>query len=175
MDENTVGSVILSETCENVHVVNELDVPVLAVGVKDMVISASPEGILISDKTQSGQIKPFVDAINRQIMFAEKSWGSFRVLDVEEESTTIKVALNAGQRMSYHSHKNRDEVWTVISGTGRTVVDGMEQEIKSGDVVTMQAGCRHTVIAGSELHMIEVQLGKGISEHDKWKFEYDMV
>ena len=49
--------------------------------------------------------------------------------------------------MDYHSHKNRDEVWVVISGTGRTIVDEMEQKINVGDVITMSAGCRHTVIA----------------------------
>ena len=94
-------------------------------------------------------------------MFAEKSWGSFKVLDVEEESMTIKVTLNAGHRMNYHSHANRDEVWTVISGRGRTVVDGMEEIVEPGDVVTMQAGCRHTVIAETELKLIEVQAWQG--------------
>ena len=56
-------------------------------------------------------------------MFAEKSWGNFKVMDVEKSSMTIKVTLNAGQKMNYHSHKNRDEVWVVISGEGKTVVD----------------------------------------------------
>jgi mannose-1-phosphate guanylyltransferase len=145
--------------------------PVLAMGLHDVVISASPEGILVSDKEQSSYIKPFVDKIDQQIMFAEKSWGSFRVLDVEAESLTIKVTLNPGHKMNYHSHKNRDEVWTVIAGRGRTIVDGMEQEVHVGDVVTMQAGCRHTIIAETELKLIEVQLGREISVHDKQKFK----
>lgn len=170
MEETTVGDAILNETCHNVHVINELGVPVLAMGLKDVVISASPEGILVSDKEQSSYIKPFVDEIDQQIMFAEKSWGSFRVLDVEAESLTIKVTLNTGHRMNYHSHKSRNEVWVVISGTGRTIVDGMEQQVHAGDVITMQAGCRHTVIADSELQLIEIQLGKEISVHDKQKY-----
>ena len=171
MDEQVIGEAILNDKCSNVHVINELDVPILAMGLTDVVISASPEGILVSDKEQSSYIKPFVDSLDQQIMFAEKSWGSFRVIDVEEESMTIKVTLNAGHKMNYHSHKHRDEVWVVISGTGRTVVDGMEQPVNVGDVVTMQAGCRHTVIADTELKLIEVQLGKEISVHDKQKYE----
>jgi mannose-1-phosphate guanylyltransferase len=170
MEETSVGDAIMNESCENVHIVNELGVPVLAMGLYDVVISASPEGILVSDKEQSSYIKPFVDKIDQQIMFAEKSWGSFRVLDVEEESLTIKVTLNAGHKMNYHSHKHRDEVWTVISGMGRTIVDGMEQNVRAGDVITMQAGCRHTVMADTELKLIEVQLGREISVHDKQKF-----
>lgn len=173
MEEQSIGEAILNETCENVHVINELDVPVLCMGLKDMVVSASPEGILVSDKEQSSYIKPYVDQIDQQIMFAEKSWGSFRVLDVEDESMSIKVTLNAGHRMNYHSHERRDEVWNVISGRGRSIVDGMEQPVKAGDVVTMQAGCRHTLIADTELKVIEVQLGREISVHDKQKYELE--
>ena len=173
MDSNSVGEALFNETCENVHVINELDVPIICMGLKDVVVSASPEGILVSDKEQSSYIKPLVNTLEQKIMFAEKSWGSFRVLDMEEESVTIKVTLHPGHKMNYHSHDYRDEVWTVISGEGRTIVDGMEQKVKAGDVVTMAAGCRHTIIADTELQVIEVQLGKEISVHDKHKYELE--
>lgn len=169
MEEAVVGKGMMAETCEGVHIVNEMDVPVLAMGLRDVVISASPEGILVADKEQSSYMKPYVDRIDQQIMFAEKSWGSYRVLDVEKGSMTIKVTLHAGSSMNYHSHKNRDEVWTVIEGAGRTIVDGMEQNIKAGDVITMSAGCRHTVIAETQLKLIEVQIGEAISVQDKEK------
>lgn len=173
MQNSVVGSAILNETCENVHVLNELNLPVLCMGLKDIVVSASPDGILVSDKGQSSYMKPFVDKIDQQIMYAEKSWGSFRVIDITSESMTIKVVLNPGHSMNYHSHEYRDEVWNVISGEGRTIVDGMEQKVQAGDVITMSAGCRHTVIADTELQIIEVQLGKEISVHDKQKFELE--
>ena len=170
MGESKVGDVRFNETCKNVHVINELNVPVLCMGLKNLVVSASAEGILVSDKEQSSYIKPFVDEINQQIMFAEKSWGSFQVLDVEEESLTIKVTLNPGHGMNYHSHERRDEVWVVISGEGRTIIDGKESKVKAGDQITMKAGCRHTILAETELKLIEVQLGSEISVHDKVKW-----
>lgn len=154
-------------------VVNELDIPILCMGLNDVVISASPEGILVSDKEQSSYIKPFVSTLDHRVMFAEKSWGSFKIIDIDSESITIKVTLNPGHKMNYHSHKNRDEVWVVISGKGKTVVDGMEQSVRVGDVITMAAGCRHTVIAETELKLIEVQLGEDINVHDKQKFELE--
>ena len=106
-------------------------------------------------------------------MYAEKSWGSYRVMDVEEESMTIKVTLKAGHQMNYHSHARRNEMWTIISGEGRTIVDGMEQSVSAGDVITMQAGCKHTIIADTELKLIEVQLGREISVDDKKKHDLD--
>lgn len=169
MGSFAIGKAIFDETCENTHVVNELNVPVLCMGLKDVVVSASPEGILVSDKAQSSYIKPYVDSINQQVMFAEKSWGSFQVLDVEEESLTIKVILNQGHQMNYHRHEHRDEVWTIISGRGRTLIDGVENEVKTGDVISMKAGCIHTIMADMRLEIIEVQLGKDISVHDKIK------
>lgn len=176
MEENAIGDVRMNEDCSNIHAINELDVPILAMGLHDVVISASAEGILVSDKEKSSYIKPFVDSINQQIMFAEKSWGSYRVLDVEEESMSVKVTLNPGHRMNYHSHERRDEVWVVVSGTGKTVIDGMEQLVKRGDVVTMVAGCKHTVIAGEKgLQIIEIQLGFDISVADKKKYEFPEV
>lgn len=171
MVENNVGEAIANDKCENVHIINELDVPVLCMGLKDVVVSASPEGILVSDKGESSYIKPFVDTIDHQIMFAEKSWGSYRVLDVEDESLTIKVTLHAGHGMNYHSHEHRDEVWTVVSGTGRAMINGVEQPVSQGDVLTMKAGVKHSILADKELQLIEVQLGKGISVHDKIKYE----
>ncbi len=170
MEEPNVGKVMFNEKCENVHVINELDVPVLCMGLKNVVVSASPEGILVSDKEQSSYIKPYVDSIDQQIMFAEKSWGSFRVIDIEDGSMTIKVTLNEGRQMNYHSHERRREVWTVISGRGRTIVDGVEQPVKPGDVIELPIGCKHTIFADTEIKLIEVQLGYEISVHDKQKY-----
>lgn len=170
MEEPSIGEVMMNESCENVHVVNELDVPVLCMGLKNMVVSASAEGILVSDKEQSSYIKPFVDKISQQIMFAEKSWGSFRVLDVEEESITIKVILNPGHKMNYHSHEHRNEIWNVIAGNGKAILNGREQTVKPGDVLYMPAGCRHTIIADTELKVIESQLGRDITVQDKIKY-----
>lgn len=173
MDEKIFGKGIENDKCENTHIINELNVPILCMGLKNVVVAASSEGILVSDKEQSNYIKPFVEEINGQVMFAEKSWGSYRVIDVQEESLTILVTLNPGNRMEYHSHDFRDEVWTIVSGTGKTIVDGMEQIVKAGDVITMEAGSRHTIIAETELKVVEVQLGKEINVNDKHKFKLE--
>ena len=175
MDSRSVGEALLNDNCNNVHVVNELDIPILCMGLKDVVVSASPEGILVSDKEQSSYIKPFVNKLDQRVMFAEKSWGSFKVIDVEATSMTIKVTLNPNHKMNYHSHKNRDEVWVVISGKGKTIVDGIERFVKAGETIKMPAGCRHTIIAETELKLIEIQLGKDITVKDKQKFDLPSI
>lgn len=173
MAEPVIGKAILNDKCADVHVINELNLPILCMGLQNVVVAAGPEGILVSEKEQSSYIKPFVDNITQPVMFAEKSWGSYQVIDIEPESMTIKITLKAGSKMNYHSHQQRDEVWSIISGVGRTIVDGMEQIVKPGDVITLEAGCKHTVIAETELKIIEVQLGREISVHDKQKHELE--
>ena len=171
MDSNSIGQATFDDKCVNAHVINELNIPVLCMGLKDIVVALSPDGLLVSDKKESSYIKPYVDKLENRVMYAEKSWGSFRVLDIEKDSLTIKVTLNKGHKMNYHSHDFRDEVWTITKGEGRTIVDGMENKVKPGDVITMARGCKHTIIADSELELIEVQLGDNISVLDKHKHE----
>lgn len=170
MGEAVVGKGILADTCSGVHIVNETDIPVLAMGLKDVVISASADGILVCDKQQSSYIKPYVDGIEQQVMVADKSWGSYRVMNVESGSMTIKVTLKPGHSMNYHSHQERDEVWVVISGVGETIVDGERRDVVPGDVILLKANQRHTVRAITELKLIEVQLGRDITVSDKQKY-----
>lgn len=170
MADKTKGKAILDETCENTNVVNELNIPILCMGCKDMIVAASGDGILISDKERSGYMKPYVEKIETEAMFAEKSWGTYTVMDVQPGSMTVKISMKPEQQMSYHLHNHREEVWTVVSGTGKAIIDGAEKMIQAGDVITLNAGCKHTVKAITTLDIVEIQLGEEISVADKIKF-----
>lgn len=170
MEDESIGNAIIDSNCKNVHVINELDIPILCVGLQDIVVSASPDGILVSDKEKSTGIKSLVDSIEGPIMFAEKSWGEYRVIDVEDESRTIKVTLRKGHQMNYHSHEHRNEVWTIVSGIGIATVNGRKYELVPGDTIKLPVGCKHTIYAKTDLQLIEVQSGKEITVKDKIKY-----
>ena len=160
MSEHTKGNVTLDDTCVNTHVINELEIPVLCMGCKNMVVAASGDGIFVADKERSGSMKSYVEKISTDIHYAEKSWGTYLVIDAQQGAVTIKANLYAGRKMSYHRHEFRDEVWTVLSGEGIVTVDGMEQTVRPGDVVTIAAGCKHTIEAQTDMKLIEIQVGK---------------
>ncbi len=172
LDDNIYGNGMLDESSSNTHIINELSIPILGMGLNNVVVAASPDGILVSRKDKTSQIKPYVEKIHQRIMFSEKSWGTYKVIDVQDGSLTNMLTMKAGKRMQYHSHDSRDEVWTIISGTGVTVIDGVSKSVKSGDVITIKSGCKHTIIAETELKIIEVQLGKEISVNDKHKYTF---
>lgn len=167
LESNYKGQVQADETCVNLHVLNNSDVPIICMGLKNIVVAAAPEGVLVSDKAASSYIKPFVENLDKQIRFAEKSWGTFKIIDADDNSLTIKVTLNSGSRMKYHSHERRDEVWNFIAGTGKVILDGVEKTVRAGDVIKIPCGCCHTVIADAPLKIIEVQLGEDITVEDK--------
>ena len=171
MDSAAIGDVHFDNACQNSHVVNETDMPIIAMGLKNIVVAAGPDGILVADKAQSSYLKPLAENIHQQIRFAEKSWGNYRVIDIGAESLTIKVTLNAGNKMRYHSHNFRREVWTIIGGNGRIVLDGAEKFVSAGDVIELPVGVRHTLIADTNLQAVEVQLGKDINVEDKILWE----
>lgn len=173
-ENGCIGNALVSEDSSHVHVVNELDIPVLCVGVSDVIVAASQEGILVTNCNGSSKIKPYVEKLNTPVMFAEKSWGEYKVIDATEDSLTIKVTLLRGHSMSYHSHERRDEVWNIVSGTGRAVIDGKARTVKPGDVISISVGMKHTIRAESDkLILIEVQLGKDIDVKDKKKYPSD--
>ena len=171
MAEPAKGHVIMDETCANTNIVNELDIPILAMGCKDLIIAAGCDGILVAEKERSSQMKPYVEKLDEEIRYAEKSWGSYTVIDSGKESLTIKVHLTAGSRMKYHSHQNREEIWTVLDGVGRVVLEGVEMIVTPGSVVNIRRGQKHQLIAESDMHVVEVQVGKDISKADKETFE----
>lgn len=171
MPECTIGRVTMDEMCRNTHVVNTLPMPILCMGLKDVVIAASPEGILISDKERSSAMKPYAEKLHTPVMYTEKSWGEFRIIDAETESLTIKITLSPGRSLTYHMHERRDETWTVIEGRGWVKLDGNEFAVAEGQTVRIPRGSFHTVRAETLLKVMEIQTGEDIDVEDKivWK------
>lgn len=171
MADKTKGDVILDDTCKDTNVVNELNIPIICMGCEDMVVAASEDGILVSTKERSGYMKPYVEKIDNPSMFAEKSWGTFTVIDNQENSKTIKIEMKPNAEMSYHSHSYRSEIWNIVSGTGKVCINGESKIIKAGDVVQIPIDARHSIKANEKMEIIEIQLGDTIESGDKIKFD----
>lgn len=169
MTDKTKGDVILDDTCKDTNVVNELNTPILCMGCSDMVIAASEDGILVTTKERSGYMKPYVEKIDNPSMFAEKSWGTFTVIDNQENSKTIKIEMKPNAEMSYHSHSYRSEIWNIISGTGKVCINGESKTVKAGDVVQIPVDTRHSIKANEKMEIVEIQLGV-FNTHDKCKY-----
>lgn len=166
-----MGKGVISDAAENTHLINELDIPITVHGVKNLVVAASPDGILVSDKSMSPQIKDLISGFNQPPMYEERMWGWSRTLDYakydnREEMVTKRIRINAGKNSSYHYHHLRDEVWTIVKGEGEVALENSITRVKAGDVIHLPAEKKHAIRAITQLEFIEVQTGQGISSQD---------
>ncbi|MGI8377432.1 sugar phosphate nucleotidyltransferase [Priestia megaterium] len=171
MATSQIGKGVISADSENVHLINELDIPVTVLGGSNLIVAASPDGILVSDKEASPRIKELVGEFENRPMYEERRWGWYRVLDytkLEEgkEVLTKRIGIDEGKNLSYQLHDHRDEVWTIIKGEGEFVLNDKVRPIKTGDVIQIQAGDKHAVKAITDLEIIEVQTGSQLIEED---------
>ncbi|WP_243495580.1 sugar phosphate nucleotidyltransferase [Priestia aryabhattai] len=178
MATSQIGKGVLTDDSANTHLVNELDIPVTVLGVKDVVVAASPDGILVADKASSPKIKEIIGDWNYPPMYEERLWGWSRVLDYakydeETEMVTKRIHISKGKNSTYHYHNLRDEVWTIVRGEGELALDDYIRRVKAGDIIHLPAGKKHGIHALTDLEFIEVQTGKVISNEDSIRLIYE--
>ncbi|MBR4846126.1 MAG: cupin domain-containing protein, partial [Bacteroidaceae bacterium] len=175
--QHTIGNAVLGPKCENTHVINELQNPIFVDGVKDIVVAACPDGILVCAKKETENIKKYVENLTPRPMYEERRWGTYRVLDDTtysdgSHSLTKSITLKPGKNISYQIHHHRAETWTFVQGEGLFVLDGVEQYVKAGDTVHIPVEHFHAIKALTELTFIEVQCGNPLIEEDIERFEW---
>lgn len=173
-----MGKVVMGSNAEGSTVINELSLPVVCDGVKNVVVAAGHDGILVCSKESSEYIKQYVDPIHMRPMFEERRWGTYRVLDDSRyadgsHSLTKSITLHPGKYISYQIHHHRTEVWTFVEGEGLFVLDGEVRRVKAGDTVIIPVEHYHSIRAITELTFIEVQMGNPLIEEDIERFDWD--
>ena len=102
LKQHTIGNAVIGPKCENTHVINELQNPIFVDGVKDIVVSACPDGILVCAKKETKNIKQYVENLTPRPMYEERRWGTYRVLDntIYDDgghSLTKSITINPGK------------------------------------------------------------------------------
>ncbi|MDJ1474766.1 sugar phosphate nucleotidyltransferase [Bacillus sp. LS15-K4] len=171
MGTNILGKGNMGVECEQNHIINELDIPVSVLGLSNIIIAASPDGILVSEKDASPRVKELVGEWDQRPMYEERRWGWYRVLDHTKyddgnEVLTKRIGITASKNLSYQYHNNRSEVWTIVKGEGIFVLDDKIRVVRPGDVLEIQPGQKHAIKAVTDLEFIEVQSGSELVEED---------
>jgi len=163
MGTNLIGNGFISEDSINTHVINELDAPVTVIGLSNVIVAVSPDGILVSDKNKSPQIKEIAKLFEQRAMYKEKHWGSYRILDYnsfdDNYILTRRINIHKNKSLSYHKHCKRKEIWTIIKGEGVVIIDNDSFKISIGDTVKINPNVKHAIKACSDIELIEIQSG----------------
>ncbi len=173
MDEPVTGKAAAYDCC-NTHVINELGIPVIALGISDAVIAATPDGILVTDKELSPELKGYV--ADARPMYQRRFWGEYKVLDCKHHEDgnnclTKELIISPGKSISYQMHHHKTEIWTFTEGEGLLVIDDVVKVVRRGDVAVIKPGMKHAIKSITELHIIEVQIGNELTGDDTERFK----
>lgn len=100
--------------------------------------------------------------------FDERPWGYYEVLLELPETKVKQIHVDAGERLSYQFHENRDETWVIVAGTAKVTLNDKDLVFEAGQVVQIPRGTKHRVeaIGKENLIFIEVQTGDYFGEDD---------
>lgn len=164
---------IIFDNCNNTHIINDNDLPIVAMGIDNSVIVASSDGILVARKDETYKLKEVISELSSRPMYERKRWGRYKVIEGNAGSLTKKLILEPGKQISYQYHEHRKEVWTIISGEGVVYLDGIKRNVTIGDVIYVEEYMKHGIKAITELEIIEVQIGDKLVEEDIIRFEME--
>ena len=97
-----------------------------------------------------------------------RPWGEYHILHEEEGCKVKKIIVNPGGKLSYQYHHKRNEVWTIIEGTGMFTLDGINTICVPGDTLIIPRLAKHMIenLSKEPLTFIEVQRGTYFGEDD---------
>lgn len=178
MRDSINGRGYVSNGLINSHIVNELDIPITLIGLDNVVVAASPDGILVTEKESSPKVKEILKNLEGRPMYEERRWGWYKVLEHTKymegnEVLTKRICVDTAKNLSYQVHYKRSEVWTVIKGEGVLVIDDQLRHIRAGDVIHIPLGTKHALRATSTMEIIEVQTGSELVEEDIYRFSFE--
>ena len=106
---------------------------------------------------------------------AQRPWGYYDVLLDAPYCKVKEITVEPGHRLSYQSHKHREEYWTCVQGELTVILEGKELLIPYGHSIHIPLGAKHRMINKSEsdVKVVEVQVGSYFGEDDIIRYEDD--
>lgn len=98
----------------------------------------------------------------------KRPWGSFEILESQPDYKIKRITVNPQHRLSYQFHDKRDEVWIIVSGRARVIIDGDTLDLSYGDTIQIPRKAKHRIAntTSDKLIFIEVQTGDYFGEDD---------
>ena len=148
---------------------------VAALGLRDMVVVATGDAVLIAPRERSEDIRHMVDRIEAQGLDLTKTshevcrpWGSYRNLSRGSGWKVKRIMVKPGGRLSLQTHAKRAETWVVASGEALVTIGDKSWTLAPGESATVPLGAVHRLEnpTSEPLELIEIQQGDYLGEDD---------
>lgn len=152
---NKTTSTVINTANNKAVVINDVD-DLMVVNTPDA-LYIGKNGIGLKEILKDSKLKVFGDKSTR----FERSWGRYDDLFVDKNYRLRKIVIKPGKTIYEHTHEKRIELWTVLKGTGKFTLDGIERTCGAGETVTANEGIKHQIsnIGDETLVLVEIGLG----------------
>lgn len=150
------------------------------VGVKDLVVVAADDVVLVADRKSAQSVGAMVQRLkssNRSEVSehsrVQRPWGSYQSIDSGDGFQVKEIVVKPGGRLSLQMHHKRAEHWVVVEGTARVTCDDRVFVLDTNEATFIPLGAKHRLenLGKTPLRLIEVQCGSYLGEDDIVRFE----
>ena len=178
-DKNVFKGDILAESCTDTMIIGDTRL-IAGIDLENLMIIDTPDALLVAKKGESQKVKNIVNKLKqnkrkeaKENVTMYRSWGKYTLLTESEGYRVRKIEMNPGASLTMQMHYHRSEHWTVISGTGKTIINDRESIFTENQSTYIPMGVKHKLSNPGKIPLIiiEVQSGKYINEADIVVFE----
>jgi mannose-1-phosphate guanylyltransferase/mannose-6-phosphate isomerase len=168
-----VGDVVL-EDASRCYVRGEGPL-VAALGVDDLIITATPDVVLVTARNRDQDVGKLVERLKNnghrsatQTLNVHRPWGYYQSIHAGDRFQVKRITVNPGAKLSLQKHFHRAEHWVVVNGTAIVTRDDEEILLRENESVFVPLGCMHRLENPGKvpLNLIEVQSGGYLGEDD---------
>ena len=125
-------------------------------------VNAAMKSPGVSMMEEMSKHSPYIDS-------ATRPWGKWHVLDVDQGFKVKRLEILPDQAISLQYHIHRAEIWNIVQGEGKVIVDGNIFKVTKGDTFVVPKQALHKITnthLTETLIAIEIQLGNICCEDD---------
>lgn len=178
-DKNVFKGDILAENCTDTMIIGDNRL-IAGIDLENLMIIDTPDALLIAKKGESQKVKNIVNRLKqnkrkeaKENVTMYRSWGKYTLLTESEGYRVRKIEMDPGASLTMQMHYHRSEHWTVISGTGKIIINDVESIFTENQSTYIPMGVKHKLSNPGKIPLIiiEVQSGKYINDNDIVVFE----
>lgn len=173
-EKNVFKGDILAENCIDTMIIGDNRL-IAGIDLENLMIIDTPDALLVAKKGESQKVKNIVNKLKqskrkeaKENVTMYRSWGKYTLLTESEGYRVRKIEMNPGASLTMQMHYHRSEHWTVISGTGKTIINDRESIFTENQSTYIPMGVKHKLSNPGKIPLIiiEVQSGKYINDND---------
>jgi mannose-1-phosphate guanylyltransferase/mannose-1-phosphate guanylyltransferase/mannose-6-phosphate isomerase len=173
-DGNVVFGDVVMEDASGCYVRGEGPL-VAALGIRDLVVTATPDVVLVATKERDQDVGKLVRRLKTnghraatQAQRVDRPWGYYQSIHAGERFQVKRITVNPGAKLSLQKHYHRAEHWIVVNGTAVVTRDDEQILLRENESIFVPLGCMHRLENPGKvpLNLIEVQSGPYLGEDD---------